>query len=235
MEYYWPMGVSDDGEISWTSGSSVTKQEYLKCFKVWEKSYHKNFLAKWVDVQEDDVCNTRRIYLKEFIPRKIYFDMDGVIVDFEGGVKELLGIEPRPQGYHPDYDNQLFEAMSKYDHFYRNLKPIKGSIEMVKKVIEKHGVDNVEILTGVPKPERNIPQASDDKKEWVATNISPDIKVHAVLRKNKTRFAKSVNHVLIDDYEANVKAWRKAGGTAIHFNGNIYDRNNKVIEYLNIV
>lgn len=235
MEYYWPMGVTTQGDIMSTYGSSASEEEYMNCFKTWEEGYHKTFLVKWVDVQEGSEYGVRKIMIKDFTPKKIYFDMDGVIVDFEGGVKKYLNINPRPQGYHPDYDNKLFEAMRKETHFYAKLDPIKGSIDIVKKAIEKHGIENVEILTGVPKPSRNIPEAAADKAKWIAERISPDIKVNAVLRKEKINFVENRRSVLIDDFESNVKEWRKAGGTAIHFNGNLYDRNNKAIEYLGVI
>ena len=43
---------------------------------------------------------------------KIYFDMDGVLADFNRGVKEILGIEPMDQdSATKDYDDRLFQAI----------------------------------------------------------------------------------------------------------------------------
>ena len=237
MKLYWPMGVREDGEVQYTYDSSLSEEEYSNCFRVWEtpepEGYGMKFLAKWVDISEGD--DKSRIYLKRFKPSKIYFDMDGVLVDFQGGVKELLGIEPRPQGFHPDYDNKLFDAIREYDHFYRELKPIKGSLELLKRVIDKWGVNNVEVLTGGPKASRNIPTASEDKMAWIDVNVGIEgLKVNTVLRKEKVQFVKNKSSVLIDDYDSNIKEWREAGGTGILF-GDYMNPAEKILKYLEVI
>lgn len=234
MNFYWPMGVTKEGEVQSTYDSCISLEKAEKCFRTWEDGYGMEFIAKWIDVQVDDKTNEYRIWIKEFKPKKIYFDMDGVLVDFMGGVKKYLNLEPRPQGFHPDYDNKLFDAIRKETHFYLKLDPIEGSIEMVQKAIDKHGIENIEILTGVPKPTRNIPEAAEDKMKWVSSHISPDIKVNTVLRKDKVKFVTDEYSVLIDDYEANAREWGKAGGTAILFK-DYKDPNNKVLEYLGVI
>ena len=42
---------------------------------------------------------------------KIYFDMDGVLADFERGVRELCGMEPAPQGpaWKPGCDDEMWQ------------------------------------------------------------------------------------------------------------------------------
>lgn len=68
------------------------------------------------------------------------------------------------------------------------------------------GDENVEILTGVPKPNKNIAYASEDKKEWVNNNIYGDIVINTVLRADKVNFAKNKYCILIDDHPGNIKA-----------------------------
>ena len=45
--------------------------------------------------------------------RKIYLDMDGVLADFDRGVKEICGMEPLPQNgkRDPQRDNLMWEAI----------------------------------------------------------------------------------------------------------------------------
>ena len=98
---------------------------------------------------------------------KIYFDMDGVLADFNKGVKTLCGI-PAPD-QRPDNeaeDNAMWEAIRAVNHFYDNLEPIPGMPELFMELFRKYG-QNCQILTAVPKPKRNIPEAKDDKRVWV--------------------------------------------------------------------
>ena len=72
-----------------------------------------------------------------------------------------------------------------------------------------------EILTGVPKPERGIVTVGPDKTEWTRRELSSRVKVNIVLRKEKIRYCKGPESILIDDYEKNIREWQEAGGTAI--------------------
>ena len=147
---------------------------------------------------------------------KIYFDMDGVLADFESGVRELCGMEPQKQGRQtPEQDDLMFAAMRKVGHFYGKLKPFPEAVALLHEILMALGTEHVAILTGVPKPARNIPEASDDKKTWIQRHVTPSLEVNTVLRRDKIRFAGSKDHILIDDYSANIREWEKAGGTGI--------------------
>ena len=92
----------------------------------------------------------------------IYFDMDGVLVDFKRGQREILKIEVVDQeNKRKGDDDLLFSKMREYDHFYNMLQPIEGSLALFEKVYEKYG-DRCRILTGVPKESRGIINASSD-------------------------------------------------------------------------
>ena len=54
---------------------------------------------------------------------KIYFDMDGVVADFDRGVLELCHMFPLEQEIStPEENDRLYEKMREVDHFYGNLK-----------------------------------------------------------------------------------------------------------------
>jgi hypothetical protein len=61
-------------------------------------------------------------------------------------------------------------------------------------------------------PEFN--QAIQGKKEWIAKNISGVNKEIFVPASQKSSFATS-KHILIDDMQKNIDAWKAAGGKAI--------------------
>ena len=98
---------------------------------------------------------------------KIYFDMDGVLVDFDGGVTKLCGLRPLMQGGRrsKEEDDLMWEKTREVGHFYDRLDPMPGAIELFKELYERYG-DKCEILTGIPKPKRGILTAGDDKIAW---------------------------------------------------------------------
>ena len=148
---------------------------------------------------------------------KIYFDMDGVLANFEKGLRDLCGIEPVEQGKaNSKLDDIIWDAVRNVDHFYDKLEPIPGSFDLFLRLYEKYG-DDCQILSAVPKPERNIPTAGDDKRNWVKRLLSPKVKVNIVLRKEKLNFCTESDCFLIDDYKKNIAEWTLKGGTGILF------------------
>ncbi len=148
--------------------------------------------------------------------QKIYIDMDGVLADFDDGIRRLCFMEPQPQNaiQSQEYEDEMWDRIRKVGHFYGKLQPMPGAVEMFKKLYETYG-DKVEILTGIPKPERGIIDAASDKRKWVADLLSAQVVVHTVRRKDKKNYCKGKSYVLIDDYDKNTKEWDAMGGSVI--------------------
>ena len=149
---------------------------------------------------------------------KIYFDMDGVLADFERGVRELCRMGPAPQGpaWVPGCDDAMWVEIQKVEHFYDRLELVPGAKDLFDQLHERYG-DRVEILTGIPKPKRNIPDAGDDKTKWIHRLLGKDIKVNIVLREQKPEYCRSKDCILIDDFNENIDSWTACGGTGIQF------------------
>lgn len=146
---------------------------------------------------------------------RIYFDMDGVLANFQGGLVKLCGIAPIDQAHKTrEDDDRMFAAMREIDHFYSKLDPLEGAVELFHAVYDKYD-DRCEILTGIPKLWRGIEHAAEDKTKWAHRIFSPDVKVNAVIRKEKILFVKGKGSVLIDDFVVNIKEWEREGGTGI--------------------
>lgn len=121
---------------------------------------------------------------------KIYFDMDGVLADFERGVKEILGLTPPSQNakhHKPGEDDEMWKAIKAYPHFYEHLELMLGAKVMFEAVYEKYG-DKCEILTGIPKPHREIVNAAEDKKTWIKRLLSENVIVNIVFREEKPQY-----------------------------------------------
>ena len=146
--------------------------------------------------------------------KKIFFDMDGVLADFERGVKELCGQEPLDQGVSGPREEVMWAGIREVGHFYDKLEIMPGAKEMFEAVYEKYG-PKCEILTGIPKPKRGVTGAGEDKIKWVRRLLSEDITVNIVLREEKPRFCTGRDCILIDDFRKNIKEWEKSGGTGI--------------------
>lgn len=147
--------------------------------------------------------------------RKIYFDMDGVLADFDRGVRELCGIEPTDQNkVTPEQDDRMWEKIRQVDHFYDRLEPMPGAKEMFDAVYGKYG-DRCEILTGIPKKKRGIVTAGEDKKAWMKRILSETVEVNICLRAEKIEKCTGTGTVLIDDLRENIDDWQAAGGTGI--------------------
>ena len=147
---------------------------------------------------------------------KIYFDMDGVLADFEKGIRELCHMEPQPQNGKRDAktDDLMWETIKKIDRFYDRLDLMPGAKEMFDTVYGTYG-DRCEILTGIPREERGIVTAAEDKITWTRRLLSETVKVNTVCRKHKINFCTGPETVLIDDREKTIKEWQEKGGTAV--------------------
>ena len=143
--------------------------------------------------------------------------MDGVLADFDGGLKKLLNIEPVTQDSPEEDDGEkMWSSVRDYGHFYLDLDPMEGAIEAFKLLYEKYG-DACEILTGCPKEKRGIIHAREDKVAWVKKYLSENVKINLVLREEKKNYVTGKDCILIDDYKKNTDEWTQAGGTAILF------------------
>ena len=168
---------------------------------------------------------------------KIYFDMDGVLADFNGGVIDFCDMEaPSLSGPEDkEKDAEMWRRIKNVDHFYANLDELPGSRCLFETLYKKYR-DKCEILSSIPKPERGIEHAKEDKIDWIRRKFSRDIKINIVeSKKEKKNFCKGKGCILIDDMEQNILDWKAAGGTGVmhvdpgHTLSRLHDR--KVIDH----
>ena len=144
------------------------------------------------------------------MPIKVYFDMDGVLADFAGGLREMCGIDAPEQG--GSDDDAVFEAIRNMPHFYLYLTPDDEMCHLFRMLSQMDKVQCA-VLTGIPKPSRGIADAESDKREWVMRYLGPGTEFIPVERRHKADYAKG--NILIDDYRRNLEEWEAAGGRGI--------------------
>ncbi len=149
--------------------------------------------------------------------KKIYFDMDGVLADFERGVRELAGfnLSEKDQDMKTKAEDEaMWAAVKEVAHFYDKLEVLPEGFKMFGLVKEKYpGI--IEILTGIPKPRRGIATAGEDKTAWVKRLLGAEIPVNIVFKEEKKNFCRGREYVLIDDRRTNIEEWEEGGGSGI--------------------
>ena len=118
---------------------------------------------------------------------KIFLDLDGVVADFDRGVKEILDLPG-------DFDEEeMFAIMAseKGLGFYAKLKKMKDADQLWAK------------------------GADPDKRDWVKKNLSPSVKVNITQGGSAKKRMAAPDRILIDDLKRNIDQWRSSGGIGI--------------------
>ena len=137
----------------------------------------------------------------------LYVDLDGVLVDFEGGVEKLFG--RRPADLHP---RQMWPRLAKTPDFYNSL----GWLPDGKTLWQFCRPHSPVILTGLPIGKWADPQ----KRAWCGRELGDDVEVITCMSRYKP--AKAMDRsagrtpVLVDDRIKIKGPFEEAGGVFIH-------------------
>jgi len=147
--------------------------------------------------------------------KTIFFDMDGVVADFNYSAGKILG---REVGWGPyDLTNDDWKTLSKVDHLYLDLFLIEESRSLfaLAKTMSDY---NVKFLTAIPRV-KTIPTAKDDKTKWLEKHFPGEEILFGPYSKDKWKHANRLD-ILIDDRLSNVQEWVSKGeGIAIYHRG----------------
>lgn len=138
--------------------------------------------------------------------KQIYCDLDGVLVDFEGGFLRNFGFA------HDSVDEpEMWNWIMNHERHWHDL-PMMHDGEVLWNYIAPHAPI---ILTGCPKS--GYDHAEAGKHEWCNTMLQPNAKsVITCFSRNKPRYMNAKGDILIDDLERNIRRWKDAGGIGIH-------------------
>jgi phosphoglycolate phosphatase-like HAD superfamily hydrolase len=141
----------------------------------------------------------------------IYFDMDGVLVDYFGGLKDTA----KKLGVAEDDNKAIWDEINKNPiEWWTNLKPIPDGMKLFNAVKSKEP----SILSSAGAKE----DTKQGKLAWLKKNgLSPYLKeiVFVNNKSAKKKYAQD-GDILIDDRKDNVADWEMAGGKGYVFNNN---------------
>jgi hypothetical protein len=132
---------------------------------------------------------------------QLFLDCDGVLADFDRGVKRLLGLPPAE--YQQRYGaGKFWAALAKAPGFYEHLPLMPDAIELFEGVRHLNPV----ILTGLPRGNWAAPQ----KVRWAARHF-PGTRIITCMAIDKRSHC-TEDDVLVDDTPKYRDLWEGAGG-----------------------
>lgn len=156
----------------------------------------------------------RKGNLTEYI---IFCDLDGVLVDFERGVREKFkkNVDELKPGL-------MWGVINKSNSFFETLPWMPKGHELWEQIKQYNPI----ILTGVPPGSKT---GAEQKIRWCQRELGPDIQVITCSTKDKPKYCLSKS-ILIDDRSDNLKAWNDNGGKFILYDEDYLDA---IIERIN--
>lgn len=144
---------------------------------------------------------------------EIYCDLDGVLVDFEKGVIDHLGVESSSIS-----KSELFKRIFKIPTFFLNLEWLTNGAELWQ-LITPH---NPIILTGLPGRGWLGDRNKRHKRQWVSSNLGEQVPCIVVPSVDK-QLHSGPTKILIDDQLRNIAQWEAKGGIGILYDHNQFD------------
>ena len=136
---------------------------------------------------------------------QLFLDADGVLADFHGGVRQLLGMSPK--AFIAKHGRGAFwKRLAKAPNFYGALPEMRDARVLFDAV--KHLQPT--ILTGLPLGEWAAPQ----KVKWAAEHF-PGVPIVTCMARDKHKHMAS-GDVLVDDREKHRADYEAAGVIFVH-------------------
>ncbi len=162
----------------------------------------------------------------------LYLDMDGVLVDFEGGfVKLSNGL--KASNLYKQYGSK---AVQHYIHsvgpkFWANLEWIEGGHELWDSARKLFRRVNILSSAGTTDLERGKP-VIEGKKMWLKKYMPemPDSNIIIVLGKHNKKKYSSKESILVDDVPVTIREWNEQGGYGILHKASTYKNTIETLE-----
>lgn len=145
--------------------------------------------------------------------RTIYFDMDGVLADFDKHFTQISGGKISDDT--PDTD--LWGVINAYGKakFFSELTPMPGAFQMWD--FTKKNFLNIKILSALGKSDKIDKQTTKGKLTWLRHHL-PELQLDDIIlvdNKHKKRHYSKPGDIIIDDTLVVIEEWARKGGIAI--------------------
>lgn len=188
----------------------------------WPKN-HDFYLGNKNDIKDKQELReilSERLMNNSLSEKIIFCDLDGVLVDFNAGVKK------RFKKYPLELNQQMmWGVINKSSTFFETLPWMERGQELWNAICKYNPI----ILSGIPNGNKT---AAEQKRKWCLKNLGPDVKVICCNSKDKYKYCLN-GSILIDDRAHIGDDWIKEGGEFILYNEenleNILERVNEIV------
>lgn len=161
----------------------------------------------------------------------LYLDLDGVLADFEGYGKKIVGFRPAERGL-VKYNRPDWARISKNKRLYSELNVLPGALNFVfqcKQLSAAHNFD-IRFLSAIPQ-DLPVNWAVWDKTQWVQKYF-PGIPLFlGPYSRDKWKHC-TPGDMLIDDRLDNIQDWKEKGaGEACHHTGDFEQTLEKLVKW----
>ncbi len=133
----------------------------------------------------------------------VYFDMDGVLADFDKAYDERIGYR-KPNG------DVFWDQVNACGDFFLKLQELPYARLMWDAVPPSQR----RILSSIAK---SVDVCDNQKRTWLNEHFPlPGEHMFLVRGKSHKKAYAKPGHILVDDWHANIKDWREAGGIGVH-------------------
>lgn len=153
--------------------------------------------------------------------RTIYFDMDGVLVDFAEGFKNIAGFSCDGVELNEtdgDIVGDWLEQEASRTKFFQNLPPMRG-FEQLRGVMKELAMNyDVRILSSCG--DYDPYEIRRQKQIWLDNNELGNIQFYWTERTYQKAFFGNRYSILVDDRLEAIRPFEKTGGTGIQYKDN---------------
>lgn len=159
---------------------------------------HDYFIGNGININ-DGSRDLREILKKSLTKKLVFCDLDGVLADFEEGVKNKF-----KKSVDELNDRLMWGVINKSKTFFETLPWMPKGKELWNAIREYDPI----ILTGIPYGNKT---AAEQKRRWCAKHLGPNVKIICCYSKDKPKYCLN-DSILIDDRPNIANEWNEKGG-----------------------